>query len=210
MRCVVWFRRSFLSCILLVFALVSTAPLAQSGLQYKLGPGDNLRVTVFGEEDLSGEFEVDGNGRISMPLIDVVDLQNRSLRDAEAQIVAMLLDGYLRNPKVSVDVLNYRPFYILGEVNEPGSYPYRAGMTVLNAVVLAGGYRLDAAVRCASLVPAQGVIGVIGRIFAANLNLFLVATDLSTGRTVEQSILARGLFNACSVFVLCFLFCMCQ
>lgn len=140
MRCVVWFRRSFLSCIVLVFSMVSTAVLAQSNLQYKLGPGDNLRVLVFGEEDLSGEFEVDGNGRISMPLIGVVDLQDRSLREAEAQIVEMLLDGYLRNPKVSIDVLNYRPFYILGEVNEPGSYPYRAGMTVLNAVVLAGGY----------------------------------------------------------------------
>lgn len=140
MRCVVWIRRSFLSCMFLVFSMVSTASLAQSNLQYKLGPGDNLRVLVFGEEDLSGEFEVDGNGRISMPLIGVVDLQDRSLREAEAQIVAMLLDGYLRNPKVSIDVLNYRPFYILGEVNEPGSYPYRAGMTVLNAVVLAGGY----------------------------------------------------------------------
>lgn len=140
MRCVVSFRRSFLSCIFLVFAMFSTSALAQSSLQYKLGPGDNLRVSVFGEEELSGEFEVDGNGRISMPLIGVVDLQDRTLREAEAQIVAMLLDGYLRNPKVSVDVLNYRPFYILGEVNEPGSYPYRAGMTVLNAVVLAGGY----------------------------------------------------------------------
>ena len=140
MRCVVWFRRSFLSCILLVLTAISASAFAQSDLQYQLGPGDKLRVTVFGEEDLSGEFEIDGSGRISMPLIGVVDLRSKSLRQAEAEIVAMLLDGYLRNPKVSVDVLNYRPFYILGEVNEPGSYPYRAGMTVLNAVVLAGGY----------------------------------------------------------------------
>ena len=140
MRCVDLSRRCILSCFLLLFTVLSSASLAQGALQYELGPGDKLRVTVFGEEDLSGEFEIDGSGRISMPLIGVVDLRSRNLREAESEIVTLLLDGYLRNPKVSIDVLNYRPFYILGEVNEPGSYPYRAGMTVLNAVVLAGGY----------------------------------------------------------------------
>lgn len=134
-----------LGCLLLPLLVPAAPAISQQGVPiYELGPGDKLRVTVFGEEDLSGEFEVDGNGRISMPLIGAVDVNRQSLRQAESAIAEKLLDGYLRNPKVSVDVLNYRPFYILGEVNEPGSYPYRAGMTVLNAVVLAGGYTVRA------------------------------------------------------------------
>lgn len=109
-------------------------------LRYQLGSGDQIRVTVYGEEDLSGEFELDGEGTISMPLIGAVALINRSLSDAESLITAQLADGFLVNPRVSIEVLNYRPFYILGEVQDPGSYPYVAGMTVLNAVALASGF----------------------------------------------------------------------
>jgi polysaccharide export outer membrane protein len=72
-------------------------------------------------------------------------LGNASPRALEERIATLLRDGFLKNPKVSVEVMNYRPFYILGEVNEPGSYPYRAGMTILNAAAMAGGftYRAD-------------------------------------------------------------------
>lgn len=108
--------------------------------RYQLGSGDQIRVTVYGEEDLSGEFELDGNGTIAMPLIGAVEIGNRILSDAENQIAAQLADGYLVNPRVSIEVLNYRPFYILGEVKEPGSYPYVSGMTILNAVALASGF----------------------------------------------------------------------
>ena len=107
---------------------------------YILGSGDRVRVTVFGEEDLSGEFEVDGLGNISLPLIREVRAGGLRLRQLEKTIAEKLLDGYLKNPRVSIEVLNYRPFYILGEVKQPGSYPYVSGMTVLNAVALAGGY----------------------------------------------------------------------
>ena len=107
---------------------------------YTLGSGDRVRVTVFGEEELSGEFEVDGLGAISLPLIREVQAGGLGLRQLEQAITEKLLDGYLKNPRVSIEVLNYRPFYILGEVNQPGSYPYVSGMTVLNAVALAGGY----------------------------------------------------------------------
>lgn len=107
---------------------------------YRLGTGDKLRVTVFDEEDLSGEFEVGATGVISLPLIGAVRAQGRTLAELQDAVETMLMDGYLRNPRVSIDVLNYRPFYILGEVKQPGSYPYVAGMTVLNAVALAGGY----------------------------------------------------------------------
>jgi polysaccharide export outer membrane protein len=113
---------------------------AQSLNEYRLGSGDKVRVTVFGEPDLSGEFEIDGSGQISMPLVGTVSAGNATVIELESKIAARLLDGYLKDPKVSIEVLNYRPFYILGEVNQPGSYPFRAGMTVLNAVVMGGGY----------------------------------------------------------------------
>jgi protein involved in polysaccharide export with SLBB domain len=107
---------------------------------YTLGTGDRVRVTVFGEPDLSGEFEVDATGKISMPLVGDVRIGGLQMRDAEKAVAQTLSQGYLANPRVNVEVLNYRPFYIIGEVNTPGSYPYVNGMTVLTAVALAGGY----------------------------------------------------------------------
>ncbi len=107
---------------------------------YILGVGDRIRVTVFGHEDLSGEFEVDGAGRVSLPLIRDVDAEGLTLRKFEQGIVDKLKPDFLINPKVSVDVLNYRPFYIIGEVKKPGSYAYVNGMTIVNAIALAGGY----------------------------------------------------------------------
>ncbi len=107
---------------------------------YRLGSGDKIRVTVFGEEDLSGTFVVDGRGHIAMPLIGEVVLGQLPLREAEKRIETKLLDGFLQEPRVSIEVLNYRPFYILGEVKQPGSYSFVNGMTILNAVALAGGF----------------------------------------------------------------------
>lgn len=107
---------------------------------YTLGPGDQLRVTVFEEEDLSGEFEVDGSGQVSMPLIGGVRVGGLTLRQAGHEIETKLRNGFLTRPRVSIDVLNYRPFYIMGEVNDPGDYAYVYGMTVLNAVVMASGF----------------------------------------------------------------------
>lgn len=107
---------------------------------YRLGSGDKLRVTVFGEEDLSGEFDVTGAGKISLPLIGQVQAAGLTVEETEEAIAAKLREGYLTNPKVNVEVLNYRPFYIMGEVNKPGEYPYSNAMTVLNAVAVAGGF----------------------------------------------------------------------
>ena len=109
-------------------------------LGYTLGTGDHVRVTVFGEPDLSGDFEIDATGKISMPLVGDIKVGGLRLRDAEATIAQALSQGYLANPRVNVEVLNYRPFYIIGEVKTPGSYPYVNGMSVLTAVALAGGY----------------------------------------------------------------------
>jgi polysaccharide export outer membrane protein len=117
------------------------AALAQeSATAYRLGAGDKMRVTVFGHEDLSGEFEIDGSGNVSLPLIRNISVQGMTVRDVEEIIESRLKPEYLLNPRVSVEVINYRPFFIYGEVNKPGSYPYVNGMTVINAVAVAGGY----------------------------------------------------------------------
>lgn len=114
---------------------------ADSVAGYRLGPGDQVRVTVFRHEDLSGEFQLDGEGFFALPLVGEVRGGGRTVRDLESDIEGAFKDGgYLVNPQVSLEVLNYRPFYILGEVNQPGSYPYVNGMTVINAVALAGGF----------------------------------------------------------------------
>ncbi|MFC3052236.1 polysaccharide biosynthesis/export family protein [Kordiimonas pumila] len=121
---------------------ISVAVFAQSidSLEYQLGAGDQIRVTVYGEEDLSGEFEIDGSGKISLPLIGNVIVGGKNVTNAEAMIADLLSPEYLINPRVNLEVLNYRPFYILGEVDKPGSYPYVNDMTVLNAVALASGF----------------------------------------------------------------------
>jgi protein involved in polysaccharide export with SLBB domain len=107
---------------------------------YRLATGDRLRVSVYGHDDLSGEFEVDGKGQLSLPLIQDIDAANKTLNELEADITDELQPDYLKNPRVSVEILSYRPFYIVGEVNDPGSYPFVSGMTVINGVALAGGF----------------------------------------------------------------------
>lgn len=129
--------------ILVAVALLAAAWTDSSQAQnvdYQLGSGDRVRISVFNQPDLSGEFEIGSNGTISMPLIGAVPAAGKSLPELEEQIVFQLKQGFLNQPKVTAEVLNYRPFYIQGEVGAPGSYPYRAGMTVLNAVVIAGDY----------------------------------------------------------------------
>jgi protein involved in polysaccharide export with SLBB domain len=113
---------------------------------YRLASGDRVRVTVFRHVDLSGEFQLDGEGFFAMPLVGEIQGGGLNARQLETEIEKRLKDGgYLVNPQVGIEVLNYRPFYIIGEVNNPGSYQYVNGMTVINAVALAGGftYRAD-------------------------------------------------------------------
>lgn len=113
--------------------------------EYRIAAGDRIRVVVFGHEDLSGEFEVDGSGRFSLPLIRVVDAANLTTTELESEISRRLRPDYLKNPRVSVEVIGYRPIYVIGEVRTPGSYPYTANMSVVNAIALAGGYTYRAA-----------------------------------------------------------------
>jgi polysaccharide export outer membrane protein len=113
---------------------------AAPGSAYKLGFGDKLRISVFGEPDLSGEFQVSGAGAVSMPLIGDVPAVGLSARELEAQLVQRLAAGYLKSPKVAVEVFSFRPFFILGEVERPGRYPSAEGTTLLGAIATAGGY----------------------------------------------------------------------
>lgn len=117
----------------------STSPVAPL-VDYKLGVADKVRIIVFNEDTLSGEFTVSDNGTLSLPLIGDVKAIGRTPREVISDIEAKLADGYLRQPRVSLDVLTYRPFYILGEVSKPGEYPYSSGLTALNAVARAEGF----------------------------------------------------------------------
>jgi len=131
--------------VVAMLAMLTAAPAISADAEtadtvYRLDAGDRIKVTVFGHEDLSGEFEVDGTGRVAMPLIQFVEVGGLSVREAESAIEGKLSPDYLKNPKASVEILNYRPFYILGEVENPGSYQYVSGMTLLESVALAGGF----------------------------------------------------------------------
>lgn len=112
---------------------------------YKLGTGDEIKVTVFGEPDLSGTFVVDGQGTITMSLIGQVELVNLTVTETSRRLEERLMDGWLRDPKVTVELTKGRPYYILGEVNKPGEYPFVSGLTVMNAIASAGDftYRAD-------------------------------------------------------------------
>ena len=107
---------------------------------YVLGPGDTVHITVFNHTDLTGEFELDGDGRFSMPLIGSVNAAGLTSGQLENQIVNRLKPDYLVNPRVSIEVRNYRPYYLIGEVKSTGSFPYVEGISYLKAIALAGGY----------------------------------------------------------------------
>jgi len=115
--------------------------------EYRLGAGDHLRIDVFGEPDLSGEYDIDSAGALALKLGGRVEAQGKTARALEQAIEHRLAEGYVKDPHVTVSVLTYRPFYILGEVQKPGPYPYVAGMTVAHAVAIAGGYTYRASKR---------------------------------------------------------------
>lgn len=118
---------------------------AQDGLrteaasEYRLGAADQLRITVFGEPDLTGQYVIGSQGAIAYPLIGDINAAGLTVPEFTSRLEESLRQ-YVRAPNVSIEVVNYRPFFILGEVNRPGSYPYSAQLTVLNAVATAGGF----------------------------------------------------------------------
>jgi protein involved in polysaccharide export with SLBB domain len=116
-----------------------TAPNPGSPVELRLAPGDKIRVIVYGEDKVSGDFQVDNAGYISLPLAGTIKGAGLTKSEMEREITTRLKSQYLRDPKVTVDVLSYRPFYVLGEVKTPGEYPFRSGLNVLSAIAIAGG-----------------------------------------------------------------------
>jgi polysaccharide export outer membrane protein len=134
-----------LAALIAISGCTTTAPPlavdASSSLQgYRLGAGDRLRVTVYNEPALTGEFALTDNGSLAFPLIGDVPADGKSIVELRDMLTTKLGAGYVANPKVSVEVVNYRPYYILGEVGRAGSYPFVAGLTVSRAIAMAGGY----------------------------------------------------------------------
>lgn len=107
---------------------------------YRIGAGDRLAIRVMGQPDLTGVYTVDPDGNISMPLINTVPVAGLSLREVENVITRRLRGGFLRDPSVSVQPMELRPFYILGEVRQAGRYAYQPGMTVAQAIAMASGF----------------------------------------------------------------------
>lgn len=105
----------------------------------RLAPGDKLKITVFEEDRLTGEYEVDSSGAVSLPLAGNVRAAGLTPGELENVIAGKLRGTFLRSPKVTVSVVNFRPFYILGEVEKPGQYDYQTGLNVLSAMAIAGG-----------------------------------------------------------------------
>lgn len=120
-------------------SVTSTGTAGAEPVDFRLASGDKLRITVFGEDKLSGEYPIDVGGFVSMPLAGSVKAAGLTKVELEKALGSKLSGEYLRNPKVTVEVASFRPFYILGEVEKPGEYAYKSGLNVMSAMAVAGG-----------------------------------------------------------------------
>jgi polysaccharide export outer membrane protein len=139
-------------------------PLAAITL-YRLGPGDVIRLITFGEENLTGEFRVSDGGTIALPLVGPIRAAGLSPDDLGVRIGQVLVKAnLLRAPSVSVEVIAYRPIFVLGEVSKPGQYPYQPGMTVVTAAAVAGGFTYRAIDGYADVVRTQDGVAIEGKV----------------------------------------------
>ena len=116
------------------------APVPLAGQPVPLGPGDRVHITVYGQDLMTNDYMVDRDGSIALPLAGRVEVGGMVTADAEAAIRKKLAKGIVVDPNVTVDVLQYRPIYVIGEVNKPGAYDYTSNIVMINAVALAGGF----------------------------------------------------------------------
>lgn len=129
------------------YAQLSDAPPKVVSTAYQLTPGDKVKITVFNEPDLSGEFQVNDSGQVALPLAGEVPAADKTLPEFKAEVIKILRGRFVKNPRVAVEMTNYRPFNVIGEVRNAGQYPYRPGLTVQDAVAMAGGYTYRANTR---------------------------------------------------------------
>jgi polysaccharide biosynthesis/export protein len=132
---------------------------------YRLGAGDQVRIIVVGEDNLTGEFRVNDSGNIALPLVGAVHAAGLTSSGLETGVAAALQrDKLVNHPSVAVEVIAYRPIYVLGEVTKPGQYPYAPGMTVVTAVAVAGGFTYRAVQDYAAIVRTADGSAVEGRV----------------------------------------------
>jgi len=124
--------------VFLTMMCMTCSALAES--EYRLGSGDLISILVFGEEDLSMEVRIRDQASISYPFLGQIQVLEKTISELENIIVTGLRGDYLIEPRVTVSIEEYRPFFIMGEVEEPGGYPYQPGLTLRKAVTLAGGF----------------------------------------------------------------------
>ena len=135
-----------------------------SASPYRLAANDEIRIITFGEGQLTGQFRVNDQGNIDVPLLGSIAVNGMTTTDLAHNLERRLKQKELiRDPNVTVDVINYRPIFILGEVTKPGQYPYQPGMTVLTAVAVAGGFTYRAVTDHASIVRSTGGQPIEGR-----------------------------------------------
>lgn len=118
-------------------------PLPELGVSdatYKLDAGDKIKIDIFNQPDLSGEFQLDSEGQLSLPLIGRVEAKGLTAAELEKVLVGRFKPDYLVNPRIFIQVGIYKPYYLVGEVSGTGAFPYVAGMTYLTAIANAGGY----------------------------------------------------------------------
>lgn len=138
-----WLPVFTIALMLPLAACASTRPatyLVETKGPYQLDTGDTVRVTVYGDAELSNTYKVDDSGSVAFPLVGPVQVRGRTTTVAASRIAAALANGYMRNPNVAVEVAEYRPFFIQGEVGTPGQFTYVYGMTVRAAISSAGGF----------------------------------------------------------------------
>jgi polysaccharide export outer membrane protein len=135
------------------------------GGPYRLGAEDQIRIITYGQDQLTGEFRVNDRGNVALPLLGPVPAAGLTTNQLEKSIEQRLREKkVLLDPSVSVDILAYRPIFILGEVAKPGQYPYQPGMTVLTAVAIAGGFTYRAQTGYASILRTVDHHTVEGRV----------------------------------------------
>ena len=130
--------------LLLVFIVMTSFDAAavepsSSHDAYRMGPNDVIRIQVFGEEELTVERRIDGEGKIDYPLLGAILGEGKTIEELQQYLTTRLANGYLRHPKISVSIIRHRNFYVGGEVKTPGGFPYEVGLTVQKAIAMAGG-----------------------------------------------------------------------
>lgn len=139
-----WLLLSVLGLLIAACASQGPFPVGAAGEQaqagHQLAPGEKLRITTYGETALTGEYTIGAAGEVAFPLVGTMQAAGKTPQALGQELTAALANGFLQNPSVVVEVLTYRPIYVLGEVNQPGEFPYQPGMTALAAIARAEGF----------------------------------------------------------------------